>query len=95
MNIRTVTASLAVAAVTTVGLAAPVNAEPSGSGCPSGFQLMSVKDVLKDIAAEGFRKAIKSADANRDGDLCIKILPEPVGPYDPTFFYQDNDFPTA
>lgn len=95
MNIRTVTASLAIAAVATVGLAAPVNAEPSSPGCPGGFQLMSVKDVLKDIAAEGFRKAIRSADANSDGKLCIKILPEPVDTYDPTFFYQDNDFPTA
>src|SRR5690349_12083056 len=44
-------------------------------GCSSGYELMTVKQVLKTIAAPGFEDSIRAKDANGDGYLCIKIIP--------------------
>ena len=52
-----------------------------------------MKQIIKDYATAGFEKAIKAEDRNHDGLLCFKLLPPSVDFYDPTFFYQDNDFP--
>jgi hypothetical protein len=53
---------------------------------------MTVKTVLRTIAAPGFEEPIKSFDANGDGYLCIKIIPNEGGPpqFDPAFLYLDN-----
>jgi hypothetical protein len=53
---------------------------------------MTVKTVLRTIAASGFEEFIKSFDVNGDGYLCIKIVPNGGGPpkFDPTFLYLDN-----
>ncbi|TDL41137.1 hypothetical protein [Arthrobacter nitrophenolicus] len=95
MRTKNAIAICAVLAASSIGLAAPASADPSGTGCPEGFDLLPVKKIIKEYAAPGFDKAIKSEDRNEDGLLCIKILPPAVDFYDPTFFYQDNDFPVT
>jgi hypothetical protein len=93
MKTRTAISICVVAAASSIGLAAPASAAPSGSGCPAGFDLLSVKVIIKDYATRGFESAIKGEDRNEDGYLCFKLLPPAVDFYDPTFFYQDNEFP--
>jgi hypothetical protein len=53
---------------------------------------MTVKTVLRTIAASGFEESIKAFDVNADGYLCIKIIPNEGGPpqFDPAFLYLDN-----
>jgi len=53
---------------------------------------MTVKEVNKTIVAPGFEDAIVAADANGDGYLCIKLVPNDGGPkqFDPAFLYVDN-----
>jgi hypothetical protein len=53
---------------------------------------MTVKTVLRTIAAPGFEESIKAFDVNADGYLCIKIIPNEGGPpqFDPAFLYLDN-----
>lgn len=94
MRTRNAIAICAVVAASSFGVAAPASAEPTGTGCPEGFQTLTVKKIIKDYATSGFEKAIKAEDRNNDGLLCFKLLPPAVDFYDPTFFYQDNDFPT-
>jgi hypothetical protein len=62
------------------------------AGCSNGYELMTVKTVLRTIAAPGFEESIKSFDVNGDGYLCIKIIPNGGGPpqFDPAFLYLDN-----
>ena len=93
MKTRKAVAVWAVLAASTIGLAAPASADTTGTGCPEGFQKLTVKQIIKDYATAGFEKAIKAEDRNHDGLLCFKLLPPSVDFYDPTFFYQDNDFP--
>jgi hypothetical protein len=73
---------------TSVASAAP---EPV-AGCSKGYELMTVKTVLRTIAASGFEESIKAFDVNADGYLCIKIIPNEGGPpqFDPAFLYLDN-----
>jgi hypothetical protein len=72
---------------------APASAaqQPEG-GCGSGFELMTVKEVLHRIAAPGSEDAIKAGDVNQDGYLCVKIIPNNGGPpkFDPAFAFVDN-----
>ncbi|MDR6413710.1 hypothetical protein [Pseudarthrobacter sulfonivorans] len=44
-------------------------------------------------ATPGFEEAIEAEDRNNDDRLCFKLLPPAVPLFDPTFFYQDNEFP--
>jgi hypothetical protein len=62
------------------------------AGCSNGYELMTVKTVLRTLAAPGFEESIKSFDVNGDGYLCIKIIPNGGGPpkFNPTFLYLDN-----
>jgi hypothetical protein len=62
------------------------------AGCSNGYELMTVKTVLRTIAAPRFEESIKSFDVNGDGYLCIKIIPNGGGPprFDPAFLYLDN-----
>lgn len=69
-----------------LALAAP----PDNRGCPSAFELMTVEAVLA-IATPGFEDAIQAEDANGDELLCVKLLPEPIPLFEPTFLYYDND----
>ncbi len=32
-----------------------------------------------------------AADVNGDDTLCVKLLPEPIPLFEPTFLYYDND----
>jgi hypothetical protein len=69
-------------------------AEPVG-GCGNAFELMTITDVLSDLAAPGFEDAIRSHDRNADEFLCIKISEAPgleklFGDFTP-FAYTDNN----
>ena len=60
-------------AIGSTGVAA---AEPRATGeCSSGFEAMTVREVLRTIAAAGSEQAIIDEDKNGDGRLCIKIVP--------------------
>ena len=51
---------------------------------------MTVDEVLE-IATPGFEDAIEAEDANGDDLLCVKLLPEPIPLFEPTFLYYDNN----
>ena len=74
---------------------APASAAPPqpAGGCGAGFELMTVREVLRSIAAPGFEDAIRAEDSNQDGLLCIKIVPNEGGPpqFDPAFVFVDNN----
>lgn len=82
------------AALGLMGLAAvPAWAAPQPvGGCGAGFELMTVKEVIRTIAAPGSVDAIRAGDVNQDGYLCIKIVPNGGGPpqFDPAFVFVDN-----
>ena len=65
-------------------------AQPDNRGCPSAYQVMTVEEVLE-VATPGFEGAIKDQDANGDDLLCVKLLPEPIPLFEPTFLYYDNN----
>jgi hypothetical protein len=85
------------AAILATGLTSiPAAAAPKPvGGCGQGFELMTVKEVLRTIAASGSEAAIKAEDSNQDGYLCVKIIPNNGGPpqFDPAFAYVDNNAP--
>jgi hypothetical protein len=84
------TVGVAFGAVLTSGTAAA--APPPKNGCPgSAYTLMTVDQVLE-IATPGFEQAVRDEDANQDGNLCVKLLPDAVPLFDPTFIYYDNKF---
>jgi len=80
-------------------VAAPVTqaahaAEPVG-GCGQDYQVMTVREVIKKLAAPGFEDTIKSHDRNGDGYLCVKTsdsrgLVQLLDPNTP-FLYTDNN----
>jgi hypothetical protein len=49
-------------------------------------------DQVLEIATPGFEQAVQDEDANQDGNLCVKLLPDAVPLFDPTFIYYDNKF---
>lgn len=69
-------------------------AEPVG-GCGKAFELMTVADVLRELAAPGFEEAIRANDRNADEYLCVMINNAPglVKLLDPNtpFIYTDNN----
>ena len=72
---------------TGVASAAPV------AECSSGFEAMTIRQVLRTIAAPGFdSQAFFDEDKNGDNRLCIKIIPNEGGPpqFDPAFVFVDN-----
>jgi hypothetical protein len=73
---------------------APASAKPApDGGCGTGFELTSVRTVLRTIAAPGSEDAIRAEDGNQDGYLCVKIIPNDGGPpqFDPAFAFVDNN----
>ena len=62
------------------------------AGCSQGFELMTVKEVLRTIVAPGSEGAIIAGDVNNDGYICVKIIPNEGGPpqFDPAFAFVDN-----
>lgn len=93
MKMKTkIAAVVAALAISTICLAAPASAAPKGSGCPKGFETRTIQQVLE-FATPGFEEAIAAEDRNGDNLLCFKLLPPAVPLFDPTFFYQDNEFP--
>jgi hypothetical protein len=69
-------------------------AEPAG-GCGQAFELMTVEDVLEELAAPGFEGAIRGNDRNADEHLCVMINEAPglvklLEPNTP-FIYTDNN----
>ena len=88
LMLAAVFAALAVAAP-----AASAKPEPVG-GCGEGFELVDLKTVLRELAAEGFEDALRAADTNADQFLCVKILenfPNPFEPGKPVFVFTDNN----
>ena len=85
----------AAAAVTAGISAAPATAAPAspGSGCPGGFNLVDIGEVLE-IADPGFVDAIRAEDRNNDDQLCLRLLPEKIPLFEPTFLFYDNRVPT-
>jgi hypothetical protein len=86
--LATVFASVAVAAP-----AVSAKPEPVG-GCGAGFELMDLKTVLRELAAEGFEDALRAADTNADEFLCVRVLenfPKPFEPGKPVFVFTDNN----
>jgi hypothetical protein len=81
---------VAFTSVATAGTAAA--APPPKTGCPGGFQLTPLEDVLA-VADPNFVDAINARDANNDGLLCFKLLPDAIPLFDPTFLFDDNKFP--
>jgi hypothetical protein len=61
--------------------------------CSSGFEAMTIRQVLRTIAAPSFEpQAFFDEDRNGDNRLCIKIIPNEGGPpqFDPAFVFVDN-----
>jgi hypothetical protein len=61
--------------------------------CSSGFEAMTIRQVLRTIAAPDFDpQAFFDEDRNGDNRLCIKIIPNEGGPpqFDPAFVFVDN-----
>jgi hypothetical protein len=61
--------------------------------CSSGFEAMTIRQVLRTIAAPSFDpQAFFDEDRNGDNRLCIKIIPNEGGPpqFDPAFVFVDN-----
>jgi hypothetical protein len=81
--------AVAIAGGATVLAANPAADQPAGR-CPSGYEPMTVRQVLR-IATEGFEDAIRQADVNGDRILCVLLLPEAIPLFEPTFLYYDND----
>jgi hypothetical protein len=82
------------AALTGLPVAQAAQAAPVG-GCAEGFQLMTVADVLRDLAAPGFEATIQGHDRNADTYLCVMTSEAPglvqmLAPYTP-FIYTDNN----
>ena len=68
----------ALCVVTAVACAVLIGAAPVASaqtGCAPGLALMSVPDVLRTLAAPGSETAIRAADVNADGYLCVQVAP--------------------
>jgi hypothetical protein len=77
-----------------MGSTGVASAEPRAVGeCSSGFEGMTIRQVLRTIAAPDFdRQAFFDEDRNGDNRLCIKIIPNEGGPpqFDPAFAFVDN-----
>jgi hypothetical protein len=76
------------------GSAAGASADPPDpkkvAPCPSGFQTMTIDEVLV-IAAKGFgREVFEGADFNKDGKLCVRIQGENPRFEPVTFLFADN-----
>lgn len=69
-------------------------ARPPGTvaGCGNGYKVMAVQTVIDTIAHPDFVQALRDADVNQDGNLCIKLIPNDGGPkqFDPAFLFLDN-----
>jgi hypothetical protein len=76
----------------TIGSTGVASAAPQEE-CSSGFEAMTIKQVLRTIAAPDFDpQAFYDEDKNGDNRLCIKIVPNEGGPpqFDPAFVFVDN-----
>jgi hypothetical protein len=82
----------AVALGIAIGSTGVASAAPAAE-CSSGFEAMTIRQVLRTIAAPDFdRQAFFDEDRNGDNRLCIKIVPNEGGPpqFDPAFVFVDN-----
>ena len=70
---RRIISVLALTAVMAMGMAAPAmaTAGPPTGGCPPGYELESVEEV---VAKAGLLEPDPSMDRNGDGKTCLKIL---------------------
>lgn len=74
-TIRKTTAAAVVSAAAILVAAAPSGAGPQETGCPSGFDLLSVDD----LAAQGYLHAPQRADDGGNGNGFVCGLPLPEG----------------
>lgn len=103
MQIRRLTTALVVGLLLTLSLGTATAAAappelPTETGCPAGFQVLVVSDLL----AMGYRlPGILDAEGNQDNLVCGLPLPEPVrqqlcGPDCPVpilYLFDENDLP--
>jgi hypothetical protein len=90
--VKTGAAISAIALGLAIGSAGVASAAPTNE-CSSGFEAMTIRQVLRTIAAPGFDpQAFYDEDRNGDNRLCIKIVPNEGGPpqFDPAFVFVDN-----
>jgi hypothetical protein len=75
-----------------MGSTGVASANPRAVGECSNCSRARTSTVSDEIAAPGFEQAIRDSDANVDGRLCTKIIPNDGGPpqFDLTFVYLDN-----
>jgi hypothetical protein len=99
VEMRRLTASLILGVVAVLasatfapGVSATANEQRAVGGCGASFELFRVQYIIARLAAPGFADAIRATDANNDGYLCVRILPNfPENRFDPAFVYVDNN----
>jgi hypothetical protein len=91
-RVASIAAGLLIAAAVAVPSTSAHAAPQPVAGCGEGFALLTVKEIVKTLAAPDFVKIIPTYDANGDGYLCAKVLPNEGGPpvFDPAFVFFDN-----
>ena len=65
------------------------------SGCPAGYDLMTVEQINLTLTTPDFEDAVSDFDAqgNNDGYLCVHLLPDAAAkntPFDPLMILADN-----
>ena len=87
--------ALFAAALVTAPIPSAAHAADPVGGCSGPYQLTTIKEVLKKLAAPGFETTIVGHDRNGDGYLCVMISDSPglVQLLDPNtpFLYTDNN----
>ena len=74
---KTLGVTLIAGALGTVPVAHIAQAANPAGGCGQAFELMTVEDVLRQLAAPGFQEAIRGHDRNADQYLCVMINEAP------------------
>ena len=84
---------MAVSIIVGVPTAGGVLAAPDPvAGCGAGYELMKIRDIIRELADPAFVDVIPTYDKNGDGYLCVKVIPNEGGPpqFDPAFVFFDN-----
>ena len=95
MRARWILATGLVAATGLITVGAAGAAPQERSGCPAGYDLMTVEQINATLTTSGFEDAVSDFDAqgNDDGYLCVHLLPDAAAektPFDPLFILGDN-----
>lgn len=90
--LRRIVVLIAMLGLLLVSVSSALAANEPVAGCSEGFELMTVKEVLRTIVTPGSEEAVIAGDVNNDGYICVKIIPNEGGPpqFDPAFAFVDN-----